>query len=281
MGLNNNMIKIDICNSYQFIERKLKRLSGALCLLTLSVSHSSAAVTQPWQENAFITNSFYEIALGSEYGGAPLLVRKWTKPVKIYVEHQVGDKALHDELLDAQISDLRKITGLKISRVRSKKQANVRYYFTSQKKLPDLVRSTSGKSSVKHLRTAVCLATMRASSDGSIHSAAVYIPVNQARMHAKLVSCIIEEITQVMGLPRDSDEVFPSIFNDHTPNQTLTGLDVVLLKILYNNQIKAGMNKKKLRPVLKRVINSMRAKGEIDNATAVSRSLSLCGYMDC
>jgi hypothetical protein len=239
------------------------------------------AVDHPWQKNAFITNSFYEIALGSEYGGAALEVRKWTKPVKIYVEHQVGDKALHNELLDAQINDLRKITGLNISRVSSKKQANIKYYFTSQKKLPALVRSTSGKHSVKYLRTAVCLATIRANRDGSINSAAVYIPVNQARMHAKLVSCIVEEITQVLGLPRDSDEVFPSIFNDHTPNQTLTGLDVVLLKILYNNQIKAGMNKAKLRPILKRVISTLRKKGEIKNATAVSRSLSLCQYMDC
>ncbi len=250
------------------------------CLLMLSFNNAFA-VSQPWQKNAFITNSFYEIALGSEYGGAALEVRKWTKPVKIYVEHQVGDSALHDELLDAQIKDLRKITGLKISRVRSKKQANIKYYFTSQEKLVELVRSTSGKHSVKYLRSAVCLATIRANRDGSINSAAVYIPVNQARMHAKLVSCIVEELTQVMGLPRDSDEVFPSIFNDHTPNQTLTGLDVILLKILYNNQIKAGMNKAKLRPVLQKILRNMRKKGDIKNATAVSRSLSLCQYMDC
>ena len=253
---------------------------NVIFLLILS-AQTAQAVEHPWQKNAFITNSFYEIALGSEYGGAALEVRKWTKPVKIYVEHQVGDKALHDELLDAQISDLRKITGLKISRVSSKKQANIKYYFTSQKKLPGLVRSTSGKHSVKYLRTAVCLATIRANRDGSINSAAVYIPVNQARMHAKLVSCIVEELTQVLGLPRDSDEVFPSIFNDHTPNQTLTGLDVILLKILYSNQIKAGMNKSKLRPILKRVIRSLRNKGEIKSATTESRNLSLCKYMDC
>ncbi|MEH6444943.1 MAG: DUF2927 domain-containing protein [Oceanospirillaceae bacterium] len=251
-------------------------------MLSLSLSAPELfATTVAWQKSAFIANSFYEIALGSEYGGAPLKVHKWTKPVRIYVEHQVGDSQLHNSLLNAQIADLRKITGLDIARVRSKSKANIKYYFTSQQKLPGLVSAVSGKRSLKYLKTSVCMATMSTSRDGSIKSAVVYIPVDQARMHAKLVACIVEELTQVMGLPRDSDAVYPSIFNDNSPNQTLTGLDVVLLKILYDNNVKAGMGKSKLRVVLKKVIAKLRSKGEVKKSTKISRSLSLCQYMDC
>lgn len=259
------------------------RLSFIIAAFTSFVlfSHTALGVTQSWQKNAFITNSFFEIALGSEYGGVALTIRKWVKPIRIYVEHQVGDVALHDSLLNAQIADLRQITGVDIKRVRSPNQANIKYYFTSQKKLPQLVKKVSGSASLKHLKTAVCMATMRANANGSTHSAAIYIPVNQARMHAKLPACIVEELTQVLGLPRDSDAVYPSIFNDHTPNQTLTGLDVVLLKILYSSQVQVGMNRAQLRPVLKRVLKTLRKTGQISGALKASRSLSFCQFMDC
>jgi len=252
-----------------------------ICLLILLNTSSASAAAQPWQETDFITNSFFEVALGFEHRKAAQKVRKWNKPVKIYVEHQVGDEQLHDELLNAHIKDLRDITKLNIRRVSSKKQANVQYYFTSQKKLPDLVRKVSGKRSVKHLQTSVCMATMSATTGGEITNAVVYIAVNQARMHAKLVSCIVEELTQVLGLPRDSDQVYPSIFNDKSTDDLLTGLDIVLLKLLYNANIKAGMGKTQLRPMLKNILNRWRSQGVIKNAALQSRSLALCQYMDC
>jgi hypothetical protein len=85
----------------------------------------------------------------------------------------------------------------------------------------------------------------------------------------------------VLGLPRDSDAVFPSIFNDRSTNDYLTGLDVVLLKILYNPKIKTGMMKSTLKPLLKNIIAAMRVSGEIQQSTQVSRSLALCEFIDC
>ena len=259
--------------------RLLKNFYLSLMLLIVAVNTHGAS--QPWQKTAFITNSFFEVALGSEYGSGALKVRKWGKPLRIYVEHQVSDQALHNALLNAQLKDLRDITKLDIRRVKKKSQANIHYYFTSQKKLPALVKSVSGNRAVKHLNTAVCMATIRTNSNDSIRSAAVFLPVDQARMHAKLVSCIVEEITQVLGLPRDSDAVYPSIFNDRSNNHYLTGLDIVLLKILYNPKVKTGMAKSSLKPLLKSIIAAMRRSGEIQQATQQSRSLALCEFIDC
>jgi len=251
-------------------------------LLLLVVMNSQSVYAAPaWQKTAFITNSFFEVALGFEHRPAQQKVRKWQQSIKVYVEHQVGDSQLHDELLNAHIKDLQQITKLDIRRVKSKQQANVQYYFTSQQKLPELVAKVSGKSALKHLKTSVCMATMRASKQGEISNAVVYIAVNQARMHAKLVACIVEELTQVLGLPRDSDQVFPSIFNDRSTNDLLTGLDIVLLKLLYHSNIKVGMGKAQLRPMLKNILRRWRDQGVLDRSTAESRSLALCQYMDC
>jgi hypothetical protein len=242
---------------------------------------SLASAAQPWQRTPFIINSFFETVLGSEYGRGALSVRKWSGTVKIYVAHQVPDTKLHNKLLNAQIADLKAITGLKIVRVNSKKAANIQYYFTSQRKLPALVRATAGKQTSQHIKGAVCLATMKAKKTGEIDSAMIYIPVDQARMHAKLLSCIVEELTQTMGIPRDSDAVYPSIFNDKTPNSYLTGLDVVLLKLLYSPEVKQGMGKAQLKPVLTSLIAKMRSEGVIARANSYARSLRVCRIAGC
>lgn len=261
-------------------EVAMRALSSVFLPLVLLICVASSSQAADWRNQTFIENSFYEIALGSEHGVAAYEVRKWNKPMRIYVEHQVADRQLHDDLLNAQIEDLRKVTGLSITRVKRKQDANVRYYFTSQQKLTALVRANSGASSVKTLHGAVCMATVSSGHNGSIHRGIVYIPVDQARMHAKLVSCIVEELTQVMGLPRDSDLVYPSIFNDKTPNSTLTGLDIALLKILYSPQVKAGMGRRQLRPVIRPIIKRM-LKAGTGKLMTESRSMQMCQYVDC
>lgn len=266
-------------NNRSFFTRTTYRIIMLCCLVLPNLSFASTA--QPWQSTSFIINSFFETVLGSEYARGGFSVKKWSGTVKIYVAHQVPDTQLHNKLLNAQIADLRALTGLKIIRVKSKKEANIHYYFTSQRKLPALVRATAGQQSLQYLKSAVCLATMKAKSSGDIKSAMIYIPVDQARMHAKLLSCIVEEITQTMGIPRDSDDVYPSIFNDKTPNSYLTGLDVVLLKLLYSPEVKQGMGKAQLKPVLTSLIAKMRREGVIARANSYARSLKVCRIAGC
>jgi hypothetical protein len=83
----------------------------------------------------------------------------------------------------------------------------------------------------------------------------VIIPVDRAREKGKLVSCVVEELTQVLGLPNDSEKVFPSIFNDLSTDVYLSGLDYLLLKMLYDPRVKAGMDEHTVRPVLKKIID--------------------------
>ncbi len=227
---------------------------------------SSHSLLADWQRPSFIAQSFYEVALGSEYGATQLKVHKWRTPLRIYVEHRVGDQALHDSVLDAHIAHLRAITGLDIQRVTQVAEANVRYFFTREAELQSLIKRYSGNAAVKHERGAVCMASIRANLESDIVFAAVYIPVDRARMHGKLVACVVEELTQVLGLPRDSEKVFPSIFNDKTPDDLLTGLDDILLRILYDPRVVAGMDRSALAPVVSNIISELGSKGMIKSA---------------
>ena len=57
-------------------------------------------------------------------------------------------------------------------------------------------------------------------------------------------ACVVEELTQVLGLPNDSDTVKPSIFNDQSRYYELTDHDRRMLKMLYDPRITPGMPRK-------------------------------------
>ena len=54
-------------------------------------------------------------------------------------------------------------------------------------------------------------------------------------------ACVVEEMTQVLGLPNDSNAVKPSIFNDQSRYFELTAHDRLMLKMLYDPRITVGM----------------------------------------
>ncbi|NRA55069.1 MAG: DUF2927 domain-containing protein [Gammaproteobacteria bacterium] len=241
-------------------------IKSLVCLI-IACTASFNSQARSWQSSDYIKKSFYEVSLGSEYGDhVNNGLRKWQQPLRIYVEHQVPDKALHQKLLSAQISHLAAITQLDIQLTNNKAQANVHYYFTNQAKIKPLVAKNLGAKAAEHLYSSVCIASIKTNNKNHIIFAYVFIPVDLARFHGKLISCIVEEITQALGLVRDSDLVFPSIFNDRSNNALLTGLDEILLRLLSEDSLKAGMTKKQLDPLLNAILKRYHATGLIKSA---------------
>jgi hypothetical protein len=236
-------------------------------IVSLIPSHNLYAKPTAWPEIEYIIQSFFEVGLGAEHGSSPNRnLRKWRQPIRLYVEHQIGDKPLHNKLLNAHIKQLKSITKLDIKRVNNKADANIFYYFTRQSALPALVKKNLGSTVLEYLHGAICIASVKTNKQNVITSAHIFIPVDQARMHGKLVACIVEELTQALGLIRDSDLVFPSIFNDKTRNALLTGLDEILLRLLSESGVKAGMSEKQLRPILFKLLQRYQAIGLIGTA---------------
>lgn len=63
------------------------------------------------------------------------------------------------------------------------------------------------------------------------------------------LSCIHEELAQGMGLANDSPLARPSIFNDNEEFSLLTVHDELLLRMLYDGRLRAGMDGAEARPV--------------------------------
>ena len=74
-------------------------------------------------------------------------------------------------------------------------------------------------------------------------------------------SCIHEELTQTLGLMNDDPDVRPSIFNDDQEFALLTEHDELLLRILYDRRLRAGMQADEARPLLPQIIADIRPGG--------------------
>jgi len=224
-----------------------------------------------WKNTDYLINSFIDVALNNEYSAAESTVRRWDSPINYYFMHRSLDKELHEQLTLLHLQHLAAITDVKIQAAPHKNKANLFIIFSNEASLNhDLQHEFKIKSAQKReqlVRHSVCLANITTYKNGSMRKAIIIIPVDRARAHAKLVACIVEEITQIMGLPNDSDKVFPSIFNDKSYNDLLSGLDYVLLKMLYHPTLKSGMSKRQAKPILKKIIHSFRQQGLIDKAT--------------
>lgn len=235
-----------------------------------------------WLDPAFVQQAFLDVALKREYTPGDWQLVKWQQPIKLWVDHKVADKPLHEELINAHLSDLSRITGHPIKRVSARTQANVIWIFTRESQWREDVRNELGKGALLHMHGAICKAGYKLNQqNGSISSAAIIIPVDQAREHGKLLACIVEEMTQIMGLPNDAESAFPSIFNDETPEDLLSPLDVVLLQLLYEPELMPGMTVSQVTPLLKKKIEAYQKQGKLAQAVSIAKSgvlYQLIGY---
>jgi hypothetical protein len=70
-------------------------------------------------------------------------------------------------------------------------------------------------------------------------------------------SCFHEELAQGLGLANDSPQARPSIFNDDDEFALLTTHDEVLLRILYDPRLAAGMGATQAMPIVRRIADEL------------------------
>lgn len=226
-------------------------------LFALFISFSNVSIAEDWQDKDYILDSFKRIALSSEYLDHTPQLRKWQSPIRFQFHHDVGDAELHEKLSKIHLAHLSTITGHQIEPASNSHSANLQIIFTEESRILSYLgtRQQLSPELAKQLsRNSVCIANLTANQRGEIQRAVVLIPVNRARAHAKLLACIVEELTQVMGLPNDDAAVFPSIFNDVSHDDFLSGLDYILLKLLYHPVLKPGMGEQESEVAIRRVM---------------------------
>ena len=98
-----------------------------------------------------------------------------------------------------------------------------------------------------------CLAmtSMSAGPNSEIKSALIIIRSELPKLMR--IACFHEEIAQSLGLTNDSHLARPSIFNDDDEFATLTRLDKILLRILYDNRLNSGISRQNSSQLVRQI----------------------------
>lgn len=239
--------------------------SFILFTFTNSYSLANEKPLEPWQNSAYILKAFKEIALKNEYQTTKSRVLKWQAPIRYQFKyHQLPQNSMVENLFNTHLNHLQSITSQTFTQVIHR--PNLVIHLTKDSHYGKVIQNHT-HSKVKNLdRASHCMGSFTTNAKGEIIKGQIVVPVDHTFSRGLLVTCIIEESTQLMGLPNDSNWVHPSIANDKSKIEFLTGLDYLMLKLLYANNIKAGMKGKTLEHELKQTLNKLEATGEIEKA---------------
>jgi len=248
-----------------------------LCLAVIfSVPGSPGTAKEPLPQPATLNSetiirNFDIIAFGNEYTGRRYKnVRKWRRPILAGIE---GKYPRYFEVFVLQhIRDLRRLTGHSIRLYYSpamqregrlapdfdRKKINLILYYLPVKSIPKRLSRYFDNDPAKvekMISVSTCFAKF-GTKKNEIRWAIAVFPDHHSQEYMR--ACVVEEITQVLGLPNDSNAVKPSIFNDQSHYFELTPHDRLMLKMLYDPRITVGMARPKALEMGRRVLDEMR-----------------------
>jgi len=82
------------------------------------------------------------------------------------------------------------------------------------------------------------------------------IVINSILDEDHITHCLLEELTQSLGLPNDSERLQPSVFNEAFMLRELSHLDRILVRTVYDPRIRPGMTLDAFRDAADAVVGS-------------------------
>lgn len=200
---------------------------------------------------------FEEVALNSEFGKSPKRIIKWNSKMLLYIYKNKEYKVQVDKILEV-IKDINQITdkNFKIEIVDNESKANSIIFLGSKNQMKKVYPSFFD--GVENNLTGLVDIEFDL-GNYEITSSKIFIDTGES-IEVQL-STIIEEITQSIGLPADSETYPNSIFYenqilDGNLNEKLSLIDIDIVKLLYHPRIKSGYNTLQVKNTFKRILKS-------------------------
>lgn len=249
-----------------------------------------APADAPFTDEDLVRN-FVRIALYEEYTDVngrfvhsekPAPLRRWEKPVRVAVmtgpSESVEEAARDRSNVAAFVNRLAWLTGHDVAMAKDKTEANLLVLFMTDaerlvfaQELPKLYPGFAPAvlTAMRSVQDFCITYSFWEKSMPSAYSAVIIqIPLEQPQF-TKL-SCVQEEMAQAMGLPNDSFEARPSLFNDEKEFALLTEHDAMLLRMLYDPRLTTGMSASEALPLLPAIAADARAAEKRDSGAAVA-----------
>ena len=79
------------------------------------------------------------------------------------------------------------------------------------------------------------------------------VVVNNQMSLTRINSCLLEELTQMMGLPNDANAYWKTLFNPTDMSSAHSPWDMLYLKTLYDPRLKPGMSPRETKDVVREI----------------------------
>ncbi|SPF75433.1 hypothetical protein ALP8811_00420 [Aliiroseovarius pelagivivens] len=227
--------------------------------------------------NAMLVRNFERIAFNNEYSKVgdrritlerPVKLTRWTRPVRFGLNFGANvpedQRETDRQVFAPYVARLARLTGHPISAASGAVPLGVNFtvlILTEDERrvsAPELRRAVPGISDadlyqIANLnRDTQCVVFAGDRDDDNRIERAVAV-IRAELPDLMRAACIHEELAQGLGLPNDSPEARPSIFNDSDEFGLLTSHDELLLRMLYDKRLQPGMTADEARPIFTKI----------------------------
>lgn len=216
----------------------VRRLLHGLAVVAALAPWPAAAQMPPLDD---LLRQYVEVAFRNEFGGAHRFGRivKWQEPIRARLEGPNAEA--YKAQVERQFAILTRLTGLSIEVVDGFRPfANVNMTIT--------FIDTGGRGPENPERA--CFSSAYEDDNFVLRKAEIWITADipELRQH-----CIVEEISQALGLLNDSSLLFPSIFHDDSRQQALSPWDELMFYAHYDPRIRPGMTSAQAMPIIREI----------------------------
>lgn len=206
-----------------------------------------------------IVRLFETVVFGSEIDPklAFTAIAKWQEPVRLTIRGKPGDR--HLGFLSSHAAALSKITGLSIELAKPGETANVTVVFVPRAQMSKIHIGGVDQKLIQDLAApGGCYFVSWQKPVGHLIGAAIV--ANTDLDMARVNHCLLEEMTQSLGLPNDTSILRPSIFSDHDYLLELSRSDEIVMRTLYDPRLKPGMAKAEALKIVPTIIRELNAR---------------------
>ncbi|MEM9061909.1 MAG: DUF2927 domain-containing protein [Pseudomonadota bacterium] len=233
---------------------------------TFPVQNAAVPAGHTSYDNQSLADLFVRLAHDLEWGGRrPNLVR-YEAPIRVGMTGCCGPA--YGGFVDRFLGALRSRSGIDIARTEQDPNLIINFVPGAdfRARLPaQLCVVAPGRLPWASFRESPRRNGMRSfETRRSVSAMSIYIPDTIAPYATRI--CLIEEITQALGLANDLNGLGSSIFNDDGAHIWPTRLDHLMLRVLYASGMQTGLNRQTARVRAKAILDRINPQGRAATA---------------
>jgi hypothetical protein len=195
------------------------------------------------RSNADLAVDFLDLTFALESGERLERLLRYEAPVRVYAEPGLGP---YREDLDALIARLRDEAGIDVALTADPARAQIRIEAVPAAQLARVFPSAAcfivpGETSWRGFLRRRSDARRRWGDQEELARAAIFVPGDSTPQDLR--DCLHEELTQALGPANDLYRLPDTIWNDDNLHGAATSFDMLMLRVLYQPELRSGMTR--------------------------------------